>query len=392
VSTLIEDVVLDGRTSGRSLVLIRESLPTERALQIFRTMSPPDVEAPTAQEIGILPNGWIVGAIRAAPGELLSPPFRFSFFSRGVVVEAERVVYRVQPPVEAVTLAPGWHLEASGVGPNSPTGKGVTIAVLDSGLDRCHPDFRWRVPDEDFVSFIGGTADDNDDHGTHCAGVACGRGTTPSGSRYGVAPDARLIVGRVIDKQASPTLDMELILGMLWAHSRGADIISLSIGTPQRRCDPTSRIFDIVATVLLDHGTIIVGAVGNSTNRQRGIERPIHHPVDSPDILAVAALEADGNVCFCSCPSLCGQRDPALAAPGRDIYSAIPVGIDAATPYTAKTGTSSATALAAGLAALWVESSGKRGRALFDFLRDPANLAPLSGNARDVGCGRIKSP
>lgn len=388
----MSDVVIDDGSTGRSLVLIRESLSVEKALEVLRKMTPPGVDPPTRDEIGILPNGWIIGAINASPGELYQPPLLFRLYSEKVVVEAERLVYRVQPPVEEVTLFPGWHVGAHGVGPGSPTGEGIAVAVLDSGLDRSHPDFYDRVPDDDFKSFVGGTADDNDDHGTHCAGVACGRGATPSGDPYGIAPGARLIIGRIIDKTASPTIDMDMILGMLWAYSRGADIISLSIGRPQRRCDPTSWIFEIVATILLDYGTMIVGAVGNSTNRNQRIERPIHHPVDSPDILAVAALEANKTVCFCSCPSVCRQRTPSLSAMGRDIYSAIPTRIDPGNPYRSKTGTSCATAITAGLAALWAESSGKRGRALFDLLNNPANLVSLGGKPRDVGLGMAKSP
>src|SRR5262245_56297768 len=89
-------------------------------------------------------------------------------------------------------LAYNWSLELLGVPHRSPlTGAGVKVAVLDTGLDLGHPDFAGRfAAGPNKRSFVpGGSVQDGNGHGTHCAGIVGGPAQAASGIRYGVAPD-----------------------------------------------------------------------------------------------------------------------------------------------------------------------------------------------------------
>src|SRR6185369_3045880 len=92
-----------------------------------------------------------------------------------------------------------WGLQATAVSSSRFTGHGIRVAVLDTGLDQNHPDFRNRaVQLQSFVA--GATVQDTHGHGTHCTGTACGPQAPSSGvRRYGVAPDAEIFAGRVFE-------------------------------------------------------------------------------------------------------------------------------------------------------------------------------------------------
>src|SRR5690606_24210686 len=77
------------------------------------------------------------------------------------------------------------------------TGDGVTVAVLDTGIDAAHPDLADRIVDS--ADFTGGEGPaDNDGHGTHVASTIAGTGDASDGTRAGMAPDADLLIGKVL--------------------------------------------------------------------------------------------------------------------------------------------------------------------------------------------------
>jgi len=119
-----------------------------------------------------------------------------------------------------------WGLKACKVENSQATGVGIKIAVLDTGLDLNHPDFASRAIVS--KSFVPGTsAQDGQGHGTHCVGTSCGR-TDINGRRYGVAQDATIYVGKVLNDRGRGDTD-SILAGINWAIDQKVDVISMSL-------------------------------------------------------------------------------------------------------------------------------------------------------------------
>ena len=224
-------------------------------------------------------------------------------------------------------------------------GSGVDVAVLDTGVDRAHPDLAGQVVAEADFTADGSPADENG-HGTHVASVLAGTGAAAAGARHGVAPGARLLSGKVLDAAGTGYASWA-IAGMEWAVERGADIVNLSLGGRASGDDPVSLAVDALSA---EHGTLFVVAAGNVG--------PTIGSVGSPGVaesaLTVGAARADGGTYRGSSrgPTAGTYRaKPDLLAPGVDIVGAR-AGGGAADPYTTMTGTSQATPHVAGAAAL----------------------------------------
>ncbi|QSZ67614.1 hypothetical protein RJ40_08895 [Methanofollis aquaemaris] len=139
------------------------------------------------------------------------------------------------------TFVMPWNLdwvEAPAVWGAGNQGEGVTIAVVDTGIDASHPAFGGRVRAfADFVNVSNTLARDDNGHGTHCAGTAAGGEVTVSRNNggdmnlvLGVAPKADLIGAKVLDSTAvGPT--STIIKGVQWAVENDADVLSLSVGS-----------------------------------------------------------------------------------------------------------------------------------------------------------------
>ena len=139
-------------------------------------------------------------------------------------------------------------------------GEGVTVAVLDTGVDNNHPDLGERVIAEE--SFIEGEEpSDGHGHGTHCATLVAGSGVASNGKYKGVAPKAFIMNGKVLSNGGSGS-DDGIIAGIQWAIDNGADIISMSLGG-----DPTAGLNDaltIAANRAMERGVVMVIAAGNN--------------------------------------------------------------------------------------------------------------------------------
>ena len=231
------------------------------------------------------------------------------------------------------------------------SGAGVDVAVLDSGVDTDHPDLRGKVADA--ADFTGeGTTEDRNGHGTHVASLVAGTGAASGGARKGVAYDARLLSGRVLDGEGQGRASW-VIAGMQWATDRGADVVNLSLGgtapeSPEN--DPVARALDALAA---DTGTLFVVAAGNSG--------PYSGTIGTPGVaesaLTVGAARADGGAPrFTSVGPTTGAflAKPDLSAPGVAITGAR-AGGGTADPYTQLDGTSQATPHVAGAAALLLQ-------------------------------------
>lgn len=289
----------------------------------------------------------------------------------------------VQAEVDESTVT--WGLQATKAINSRFSGQGIKVAILDTGFDFTHPDFLGRqiasksfVEDED--------VQDGHGHGTHCVGTACGPQTPGTLPRYGVAYDAEIFVGKVLSNQGSGT-DSQILQGIEWAIANGCHIISMSLGSPTRRGQSYSRIYEAVAQRALDRGTLIVAAAGNESRRSSGIINPVARPANCPSILAVAALDVQEQVANFSNRGLNldgGQVD--IAGPGVAVRSTWVM----PTQYRTISGTSMATPHVAGIAALHAEARGVKGHELWNWLIRNARRLPLP--SRDVGAGLVQAP
>ncbi|ADB31391.1 peptidase S8 and S53 subtilisin kexin sedolisin [Kribbella flavida DSM 17836] len=223
------------------------------------------------------------------------------------------------------------------------TGKGVTVAVLDSGIDSTHPDLAGQVVAA--KNFTADPAADTGGHGTHVASTIAGKGT--NGHR-GVAPDAKLLDGKVCDDFGYCS-ESTVLAGVEWAVAQQAKVVNLSLGGPAG--DETDPLEQALDRFTREAGTLFVVAAGNNG-------REVESPGTAASALTVGAIDADEKLADFSAPGpgRGGAIKPDLTAPGVGIVAARAGGSHPEEPvgdrYAKMSGTSMATPHAAGAAAL----------------------------------------
>ncbi len=228
-------------------------------------------------------------------------------------------------------------------------GTGVTIAVLDTGVDDTHPDLAGKVRAAANFSNSPGLPD-RVGHGTHVAATAAGTGAKSGGTHKGVAPGATLLNGKVLNDWGIGS-ESTIMAGIEWAAAQGADIVNLSVGGPDRiGTGPSEAQINRLSE---QKGILFAVAAGNAG--------PGDGTIDSPGS-AEAALTAgavDGNdviADFSGRGPKFGDSGikPDVTAPGVAVVAAAADGTGPQNPpgYYAMSGTSMATPHAAGAAAL----------------------------------------
>lgn len=277
-----------------------------------------------------------------------------------------------------------WGLQLTKTIDSKFTGRGIRIAVLDTGLDLAHPDFKGRsIVSQSFIQ--GQAVQDGHGHGTHVIGTSCGTATPLVMPRYGVASDVQIFAGKVLSNQGSGA-DAGILAGINWAVANKVHVISMSLGAPTNVGDAFSPVYEGVAQRALAAGSLIVAAAGNESQRPM-IIRPVGRPANCPSILSVAALDINLRVAPFSNRGLNpngGQVD--IAGPGVNVYSTwlMP------RRYNTISGTSMATPHVAGIAALWAESQKISGYALWVKIVQSARRLQLP--SADVGTGLVQAP
>jgi len=228
-------------------------------------------------------------------------------------------------------------------------GSGITVAVIDTGIDQSHADLQGKVAKQyDFVNNDDNATDDNG-HGTHVAGIVAANGDI-----RGVAPGASLQAVKVCDSSGScPT--STIIAGMEWAVENGAQIASVSIGGQLEMNDGTNPV-SLAADAAVARGLIVVIAAGNGGPGTGTIS----YPGDARQVITVGAANDAGTVSQSDDfvapfsnrgPSDFGRVDPDVVAPGVSINSTQMGG-----GYVVQGGTSMATPHVSGAAALLLQA------------------------------------
>ncbi|MFI9786457.1 S8 family serine peptidase [Kitasatospora sp. NPDC051984] len=270
-------------------------------------------------------------------------------------------------------------------------GQGVKVAVLDTGIDDQHPDLAGQV--EGRRNFTGANPDTPDEdvhdavgHGTFVASEIAGTGKASGGKERGVADQARLLVGKVLDDGGSGT-ESQIIAGMQWAADSGADVVSMSLGSPEPTdcTDPMSVAAQHIAE---QSKALFVVAAGNL-----GQYQSVSSPGCAPAVLTVGAVDGkDNTASFSSHGSVTGSHTlkPEIAAPGVDVKGAA-TGGRGVYAYTQMSGTSMATPLVAGSAALVKQRHPEWNAAQIKAALVSSALATVPGDVQQTGGGRLRA-
>jgi thermitase len=249
---------------------------------------------------------------------------------------------------------------------NRTRGRGVRVAVVDSGAAIRHRDLRDKIAMKRDFKHNDGTVEDRAGHGTHVAGTVAAETNNGTGVASG-CPACRLMIAKVFDPDAG--YDFAIARGIRWSADNGADVINCSFAGP--------GVSDALKNAI-DHatskGAVVVAAAGNAdTNEPK-------YPAAYPKVIAVAATtKTDRRASFSSRGSWVD-----VAAPGVNVLSTFPSG------YNLLSGTSMSTPHVSALAGLLASQGRSPANIRKRILRTAVDLGP---NGRDpyYGAGRINA-
>lgn len=342
------------------------------------------------------------------------------------VVDAEVALCLIKPKTktagsigqlkQAGTLRMPEGLLAVGAHVSPFSGQGVTVAVLDTGIDQTHPAFSGKqIVTRDFTGEGSSEQDvtDVDGHGTHCAGTICGGSV--GDIRVGVAPGiTRLCVAKVLGASGG-TVEM-LVKAMFWAiMEKKATVVSMSLGYDlpgntarllQRGVDPQLAVnvamrqqSDLIKAISMlrsflesqSTNVVFAAATGNESARPNFV---LDAGLPGAELFPVGAVgratSPPGDEW--SVAEFSNGRAQ-VVAPGVDVISAAPGG-----GWASMSGTSMATPHVAGVAALWMEKLGAAGGlvvpdAVRSAIKASATRRPLvNSDVASVGAGLVQAP
>lgn len=390
----------------REYVVVRSKQPVRRGT----TRGGPVLASPVEEEAGL--EGVEIEAPSLSEAERLD-------VVRDPQVRALAAVMpmRLIEPVESTDVQPQagstWGVDAVKASQSPFDGSGVTVAVLDTGIDTTHPAFAGvNLVQGNFTT---GGADDTHGHGTHCAGTIFGQDV--GGQRIGIARNIdKALIGKVLGPGGGSSAT--ITRAIRWAVDEGATVISMSLGIDfpgfvddlvnledlniqaatslalaeyRHNINLFNALADLVrAQASFAQGTIIVAASGNESNRPQ-YSIAVAPPAAGTGIAAVGALGQSGAGLTVASFS---NSEVDFCAPGVGVVSAALGG-----GLTSKSGTSMATPHVAGVAALW----GQKMLQATGFVNPVGLMAQLTARADttvlapgfvvdDVGAGIVQSP
>lgn len=330
---------------------------------------------------------------------------------------APAIETRLIKPLSSSSTTDGdsWGIAAVGADISPYSGEGVTVAVLDTGIDSEHPAFKNMLLN--VVDFTNTNKQDGNGHGTHCAGTIFGRDV--NGRRIGVARGVqKALIGKVLDDNGCGSSEM-IFQALQWALNARANVISMSLGFDfpgmvQSKVNDgwpadlaTSqaleayrgnlRMFDALMAMFkaqnaFNGSPIVIAAAGNESKRDMDSKYKIavSVPAAAEGVISVAAAHRLGSEYGIANFS---NSFAHVAAPGVDVLSAWPGGT-----LHSLDGTSMACPHVAGVASLWWERAVKMNEpivstAVYAQLMSTARkLFATNFNSSDFGSGLITSP
>jgi len=245
------------------------------------------------------------------------------------------------------TIADNWWIQSYGFDQTRLDGSGVTIAVIDTGIDSSHPDLKGTVIDGVDFSTVGvpnGTSGVGSSafHGTMVASLIAGQGSTGSGV-IGVAPKANLLAISIGLGVPGSNTDDQIAQAVRWAVDHDADIINLSL---TRNSQTWPRSWDEAFSYAFENDVLVVAAAGNRSDQS---SRP-SAPATIPGVVSVGGVTKTQEPAEASTAGL----GVAIAAPAEDLLGAYP-----GEGYRFWEGSSAAAPLVSGLLALMKQADPK---------------------------------
>ncbi|WP_433327464.1 S8 family peptidase [Spirillospora sp. CA-294931] len=273
-------------------------------------------------------------------------------------------------------------------------GRGVTVAVVDSGVDAAQADLAGAViSGPNMLADVDGSTRPTRRHGTGMATLVAGRGHGPGKASgvTGMAPEARVLAIRAIAEREDPSYRLyrssekaedAVARGIRYAADHGADVVNLSLGKDDD--NPAERE---AISYAIGKGVVVVSAVGNDGDKKRRLDSdgfaPYSYPAAYPGVIAVAATQrGHARAAFSN-----RNYSVLVAAPGDDIVTGAPGG-----DYMISSGTSDSSALVSGIVALIRAKHPKLPPALVtQALVTSTKFGPSNGYGPDVGFGEVNA-
>ncbi len=243
--------------------------------------------------------------------------------------------------IQALSETIDWGIKSLGIPEiwKESQGEDIKVCILDTGVATKHPDLQKAIiATKDFTG--NDNPEDGNGHGSHCSGIVGARSNDVG--IIGVAPQAQLMVGKVLSDGGYGTIDW-IVKGMHWAYEQGADIISMSLGSHSPDDDLEKAVRHVI-----DNGRILICAAGNDGSGSD----TVNYPGAYKDVICVGSINRDMERSSFSSTG----PNVTIMAPGEDIYSCYPPD-----KYATFSGTSMATPFIAGVAALILSKHRKKG-------------------------------
>ena len=303
------------------------------------------------------------------------------------------------------------------------TGEGVLVAILDTGVNYEHEDLAdhlWnggsQYPNHGYNSYDNNTITmDTRGHGTHCAGIICGDGT--SGKKTGVAPNVTLMCIKALNDNGNANAS-SICSGMEFAVEHGADVLSMSLGIANASVTDKSMIRNTCVNTL-QAGVIAAVAAGNEGEKLNSSPIPDNvrvpgscpapwiHPDQKANaggtscVVSVGAVDKNdkiasissrgpvtwGNTSYADYPYEpgIGLIRPDVCAPGKDVISLSYLGEG----YATMTGTSQATPCVAGVMSLMLSKNPDLTPAEISEILETTAKKLSDNKNNDTGSGRV---
>jgi len=271
-----------------------------------------------------------------------------------------------------------WGLKLLGIPPlwKETQGEGIKVGVLDTGIALEHPDLQPAILKAQDFTRSPSTAYDAQGHGTHVSGIIAARRNAKG--IVGVAPQSKIIAAKVLNDEGAGT-SQDIVAGIHWAIESGADILSMSLGSPE----PDEGIHQALL-LAISKGVFVITAAGN--------EGPdldtVGYPAGFPEMVAVGSIDRRKHLSQFSSRG----RQVDVVAPGDQITSCYPP-----RSYATLSGTSMATPFISGVVALALAKHRKMGgktplrtqQDLIEHLCRTSADAGLAGFDPLYGCGIV---